>query len=145
MCKLITIKCDESEARVRGVGPLIGRAVRDARAREGDRARRTALLYERGPPHHEKCRNGLKKERGGEGRRVGERCTCALHHSQAIQSGRLSCVVLYATAAANIETKIHAVMNKYRMRFPQRKFAYFIPQSFHFTASETSWQSGSLR
>ncbi|GBP77542.1 hypothetical protein EVAR_98995_1 [Eumeta japonica] len=52
MCKLITIKCDESEARgARGVGPLIGRAVRDARAREGGRARRTALLYERGPPH----------------------------------------------------------------------------------------------
>ncbi|GBP47842.1 hypothetical protein EVAR_43533_1 [Eumeta japonica] len=32
--------------RVRGgVGPLIGRAIRDARTREGGRARRTALLY----------------------------------------------------------------------------------------------------
>ncbi|GBP06297.1 hypothetical protein EVAR_91939_1, partial [Eumeta japonica] len=47
MCKLITIKCDESEARVRG-SDLIGRAVRDART-EGS-ARRTALLYRRGPP-----------------------------------------------------------------------------------------------
>ncbi|GBP58255.1 hypothetical protein EVAR_40761_1 [Eumeta japonica] len=34
-------------------------------------------------------------ERGGAEGRVGERNTCALHHSQAIQSGRVSCIVLY--------------------------------------------------
>ncbi|GBP05981.1 hypothetical protein EVAR_83026_1 [Eumeta japonica] len=33
-----------------GVGPLIGRAVRDARAREGGRARHSAVICERGPP-----------------------------------------------------------------------------------------------
>ncbi|GBP19897.1 hypothetical protein EVAR_75190_1 [Eumeta japonica] len=42
----MSIKCDESEAKgARGVGPLIGRAIRDARTQEGGRARRTALLY----------------------------------------------------------------------------------------------------
>ncbi|GBP83925.1 hypothetical protein EVAR_89647_1 [Eumeta japonica] len=57
MCKLITIKCDESEARGAGVGPLIGRAVRDARAREGDRARRTALLYASAARHSQSAFN----------------------------------------------------------------------------------------
>ncbi|GBP61414.1 hypothetical protein EVAR_37946_1 [Eumeta japonica] len=58
MCKLITIKCDESEARgARGVGPLIGRAVRDARAREGGRARRTALLYASAARHSQSAFN----------------------------------------------------------------------------------------
>ncbi|GBP09554.1 hypothetical protein EVAR_76559_1 [Eumeta japonica] len=56
MCKLITIKCDESEARVRGVGPLIGRAVRDART-EGGRARRTALLYASAARHSQSAFN----------------------------------------------------------------------------------------
>ncbi|GBP09546.1 hypothetical protein EVAR_76555_1 [Eumeta japonica] len=40
-----------------GVGPLIGRAVRDARAREGGRARRTALLYASAARHSQSAFN----------------------------------------------------------------------------------------
>ncbi|GBP62039.1 hypothetical protein EVAR_54064_1 [Eumeta japonica] len=39
-----------------------------------------------------KRRNVVKYERGGEEERVEERCICASHHSQAIQSGKDPCV-----------------------------------------------------
>ncbi|GBP23746.1 ATP-dependent RNA helicase SUPV3L1, mitochondrial [Eumeta japonica] len=53
------------------------------------------------------CKLGPRGEEG----RVGERQTCALHHSQAIQSGRVSCVVLYVTAVflAYREIKVNGV------------------------------------
>ncbi|GBP29168.1 hypothetical protein EVAR_17706_1 [Eumeta japonica] len=41
-----------------------------------------------------KRRNGVKLAREGKEDRVGECYTCALHHSLAIQSGKVSCVVL---------------------------------------------------
>ncbi|GBP97471.1 hypothetical protein EVAR_46144_1, partial [Eumeta japonica] len=51
MCKLITIKCDESEARVRGVGPLIGRAVASKAALGA------ALLYASAARHSQSAFN----------------------------------------------------------------------------------------
>ncbi|GBP05041.1 hypothetical protein EVAR_72867_1 [Eumeta japonica] len=51
--------------------------------------------------------------RGGEERRVGERNTCALHHSQPNQGGRVSCVVLHILRKLRDSTSLNEVVSAF--------------------------------